>query len=707
MAALVWVMMGLALWHFTVFLPDHFWAGIVGAFVGAVLGSLIFGFVIHGFTVPGQNDTDLLTRPRGDPRRAARHGPDLLDRPAPGARAPRVLVKVLAAITTPFGADGAPDLDAFEAHVRWLGEAGLDGLFVAGTTGEGVLLEDGEVEDLVARAAAAAGSLRVIAQVGRPSTGATVALARRALAAGAHGVAAYVPWFYPITQEQVRAHFLAVLEAAGDAPAFLYNIPPRTVNDLSPELAGELARAGFAGMKDSTGDFERHKEYLAAVDGTFEVYTGTEPLIVESVAAGASGTINGLSNCRPELFTALRDALAAGDDVTGLHEEISALKAQVKAEGTVPGGQAAGPGAARRARGRLPRRRAAPVRVTRVVTAGEAMALLDPEREGELELGDRLRLRFAGAESNFAVALARLEVPVAWISRLGADRLGVLIRQALGEEGVDVRWVRTEPGAPTGLFYKWRAEGRTSVAYHRRGSAASRMQPSDVPDEALDGASLVHLTGITMALGEGPRAMVLDVARRARQAGAIVTFDPNYRPALWESPAAAAAAMEPVLEHVDWYLCGAEEAVGAGHGRPAAGGRADGARRGSGGDRGRLAAPRDGGRRGRRRRRLRGRLRLRAAARPAAARRRGGGARGRGVGAARDRRLGDPAAPERRLPGRLGLLLALGLGRFLVGDRRRAGADRASASCRRVFISALAARRSCFSVRTYLPRSIA
>ena len=60
-------MMGLALWHFTIFLPDHFWAGIVGAFVGAVLGSFIFGFVIHGFTVPGQNDTNLLTRHRGDP----------------------------------------------------------------------------------------------------------------------------------------------------------------------------------------------------------------------------------------------------------------------------------------------------------------------------------------------------------------------------------------------------------------------------------------------------------------------------------------------------------------------------------------------------------------------------------------------------------------------------------------------------------------
>jgi hypothetical protein len=61
MAALVWVMVGLALWHFTVFLPDHFWSGIVGAFVGAVVGSFLFGFLVNGLHVPGQNDTDLLS----------------------------------------------------------------------------------------------------------------------------------------------------------------------------------------------------------------------------------------------------------------------------------------------------------------------------------------------------------------------------------------------------------------------------------------------------------------------------------------------------------------------------------------------------------------------------------------------------------------------------------------------------------------------
>jgi 4-hydroxy-tetrahydrodipicolinate synthase len=244
------------------------------------------------------------------------------------------VVKSLAAIATPFAAGGEPDLDAFRAHLGWLAEAGLDGVFVAGTTGEGVLLEHDEVPALV-EAAVAHGSLRVIAQVGRPSTRATVSLAQRALEAGAHAVAAYVPWFYPVTQVQLRRHFLALLEAAGDAPAFMYNIPPRTVNDLDPALAGELAAAGFAGMKDSTGDFARHEAYLRAVDGRdFELYTGSEPFVLRSVRAGSAGSISALANCVPELFTGLRDAVARGDDdeATRIQGEIAVLKEQTKAE---------------------------------------------------------------------------------------------------------------------------------------------------------------------------------------------------------------------------------------------------------------------------------------------------------------------------------------------------------------------------------------
>jgi hypothetical protein len=61
MGALAWVMMGLALWHFTIFLPDRFWGGIVGAFLGALVGSFLFGVLVNGFAIPGRHDTHLLT----------------------------------------------------------------------------------------------------------------------------------------------------------------------------------------------------------------------------------------------------------------------------------------------------------------------------------------------------------------------------------------------------------------------------------------------------------------------------------------------------------------------------------------------------------------------------------------------------------------------------------------------------------------------
>jgi 2-dehydro-3-deoxygluconokinase len=197
--------------------------------------------------------------------------------------------------------------------------------------------------------------------------------------------------------------------------------------------------------------------------------------------------------------------------------------------------------------------------VTAVLTVGETMALLDPLEDGELRIGMPLTLRFAGAESNFAVGLARLGIDVAWVSRLGRDEFGDMIEAGLAAEGVDLRWVRRDD-APTGLFLKWRSGGRGGVVYRRAGSAASRLAPGDVPDEALEGVRLVHLTGFTMAISESARELVLDVARRAKDRGAIVLFDPNFRPALPDTPEAAAARQRAVLPFVDWYLCGEGEA---------------------------------------------------------------------------------------------------------------------------------------------------
>src|SRR3954454_16602975 len=196
--------------------------------------------------------------------------------------------------------------------------------------------------------------------------------------------------------------------------------------------------------------------------------------------------------------------------------------------------------------------------MSRVLTVGETMALLDPVGDGEPEHGSALTLRIGGAESNFAIALCRLRVPVTWVSRVGEDPLGRMLVGALHDEHIDVR-VRVEPRHPTGLFLKWRGDDGPANLYFRRGSAASLLGAKDVPDELLDGVELVHLTGITTALGDGPRALVHDLAAHAKARGARDSFDPNYRPALGESPADAFAAHAELLPLVDWYLCGAEE----------------------------------------------------------------------------------------------------------------------------------------------------
>jgi len=194
-----------------------------------------------------------------------------------------------------------------------------------------------------------------------------------------------------------------------------------------------------------------------------------------------------------------------------------------------------------------------------VLTVGETMALFDPLDDGPYEYGTRLELRIAGAESNFAIAVSRLGIGVSWISCIGCDPFGDVILTALKSEGVDISRVRRDPEAPTGVFFKWRSEGRSFNAYYRRGSAASGLSVKDVPDDALDGVRLVHQSGITTALSESSRELARELAFRARRRGLLTTFDLNYRPRLWTRPAIAGEAAREVLANVDWCLCGLDE----------------------------------------------------------------------------------------------------------------------------------------------------
>jgi 2-dehydro-3-deoxygluconokinase len=195
-----------------------------------------------------------------------------------------------------------------------------------------------------------------------------------------------------------------------------------------------------------------------------------------------------------------------------------------------------------------------------VVTLGETMALLSAERTGPLRHVPHLSVGVGGAESNVATALRRLGTPASWIGRVGQDSFGELVLRELRAEGIDVHAV-VDPAAPTGLMVKERRTSRSlNVLYYRAGSAGSRLRPADVPEDAVAGAALLHVTGITPALSDSAAEAVLHAVDLARRHGRPVSFDINLRSRLW-SRQAAAARLLPVLHRSDIVFGGPEEAT--------------------------------------------------------------------------------------------------------------------------------------------------
>jgi 2-dehydro-3-deoxygluconokinase len=168
-----------------------------------------------------------------------------------------------------------------------------------------------------------------------------------------------------------------------------------------------------------------------------------------------------------------------------------------------------------------------------VVTLGESMGLLHNPVIGPLSHAVEMRLSTGGAESNVAIALQRLGVHASWIGRVGADSLGERVLRELRAEGVDVHAV-IDADAPTGLMIKERRTADASrVWYYRTGSAGSRLQAVDLPVATIEGASLLHVTGITLALSPTAAATVIDAVGIARSRGIPVSFDVNHRSTLW------------------------------------------------------------------------------------------------------------------------------------------------------------------------------
>lgn len=193
-----------------------------------------------------------------------------------------------------------------------------------------------------------------------------------------------------------------------------------------------------------------------------------------------------------------------------------------------------------------------------VVTFGESMALLIAEGGKGLEYARNLEPSFGGAESNVAIGLARLGHASGWCGRLGNDPFGHRVIKAIRGEGVDVSRAELTDEAPTGLMIRENVAGKSSVYYYRKLSAASRMRPEHLDESYIAGAKILHVTGITPALGPSCTETIAAAMDMAKRNGVKVSFDPNLRLKLW-SVEEARKTLLPLAMKADYFLPGLDE----------------------------------------------------------------------------------------------------------------------------------------------------
>ncbi|MEV0317782.1 sugar kinase [Streptomyces sp. NPDC050658] len=194
-----------------------------------------------------------------------------------------------------------------------------------------------------------------------------------------------------------------------------------------------------------------------------------------------------------------------------------------------------------------------------VLTIGETMVAL--RGNGPLKLGGSMDLSVAGAESNVAIGLARLGHSVRWAGAVGDDEAGELVLRTLRAEGVDVTAASRDAGAPTGLIlFEPRLPDVTRVHYYRAGSAGSRIAPAAVESAFATGPAprVLHLTGITPALGPSARDACRRALELAREHGTTVCLDVNFRSRLWSSEQAS-TVMRSWIPYVDVLVASDDE----------------------------------------------------------------------------------------------------------------------------------------------------
>ena len=195
-----------------------------------------------------------------------------------------------------------------------------------------------------------------------------------------------------------------------------------------------------------------------------------------------------------------------------------------------------------------------------VVTFGETMVLFNPETQGPLRYVGTFTKSIGGAESNVAIALARLGHKAGWFSKLGDDEFGRYIKSTVMGEEVDVSRVKKDPKRTTGILFKERfSTVNPNVYYYRKGSAASHLMMEDLDMEYIASAKILHVTGISLALSEEMREAVFYAVKEAKKRGVLISFDPNIRLKLWSKEEARETILE-MVKLTDLLFPGKEEA---------------------------------------------------------------------------------------------------------------------------------------------------
>lgn len=238
----------------------------------------------------------------------------------------------IVAIVTPMHEDGSLDLESLRRLIDIHIAEGTDGIVVVGTTGESPTVDVEEHCELIRVAVGhAAGRIPVIAGTGANSTREAIELTRFARKAGAAAGLSVVPYYNRPTQEGLYRHFREIAEAE-DLPLILYNVPGRTVADLSNDTALRLAQVpGVIGLKDATGSLDRACDLVARAPKGFALYSGDDMTAMAFILLGGHGTISVTANVTPKAMHDMCAAALAGDALVareinarlvGLHRDL-------------------------------------------------------------------------------------------------------------------------------------------------------------------------------------------------------------------------------------------------------------------------------------------------------------------------------------------------------------------------------------------------